>query len=196
MYVPMEPVINIIKNQLEQNAELSNRTSMSIWHIITLLWFYLKNTYFLYQGKYYKHVQGTTMGSPIKPLVASLFKDFEVSAISTSSIPLTLWRRYVGDTFVIKKIELRDKFMEHINFIDCYIQFTTGETGLDGSKPFLDTLVTPEPDRTLSTTMYRKLPTQISIYIVTATIIFLPSIACLILSHGEKELFKCTTTIK
>ena len=36
-----------------------------------------------------------------------------------------------------------DQFLEHINSMDLYIQFTTEETRSDGPMPFLDTLVTP-----------------------------------------------------
>ena len=47
MSVTVYPANNIIKNKLEQDAELPNRTSMSIPAIIALLGFCLKNTLFL-----------------------------------------------------------------------------------------------------------------------------------------------------
>ena len=40
---------------------------MSIPQTVTLLEFYFKNTYFLFQGKYNKQVHGVAMGSPISP---------------------------------------------------------------------------------------------------------------------------------
>ena len=39
--------------------------------------------------------------------------------------------------------------------MDPHIQFSTEQTRLDGSMPFLDVLVTPEQDRTLSITVYK-----------------------------------------
>ena len=61
---------------------------MSIQQIITLLEFCLKNTYFLFQGKFYEQVYGAVMGCPISPLIANLFvEDFEVKALSTASNP-------------------------------------------------------------------------------------------------------------
>ena len=58
---------------------------MSIQSMITLLELCLKNTYFLFQGKYYEQVQGTAMGSPISPLIANLFiVEFEVKALSSA----------------------------------------------------------------------------------------------------------------
>ena len=61
---------------------------MSIPQIVSLLEFFLKNTYFLFQGKYYEQVHGAAMGSPISPLIANLFmEEFEVKAISSASHP-------------------------------------------------------------------------------------------------------------
>ena len=48
--VPIQPVINIIKQRLANDIELHQRTSMSINHITTLLEFCLKSTSFAFQG--------------------------------------------------------------------------------------------------------------------------------------------------
>ena len=50
----------------------------------------------------------------------------------------------------------RVMFLEHINSIDPCIQFKVEETRANGSVPFLDTLVIPEPDRSLTKTVYSK----------------------------------------
>ena len=63
--VPVKPAISMIKNKLQQNPLLLSWTSMPIQHIITLLEFCLKNTYFFFQGKYFEQVCGTAMGSPV-----------------------------------------------------------------------------------------------------------------------------------
>ena len=70
----------------------------------------------------------------------------------------------MDDTFVILRISEKERFPEHINSMDLYIKFTVEETTADGSTPFLDTLVIPEPDNSLSTTVYRK-PTHIDLYL-------------------------------
>ena len=67
-----------------------------------------------------------------------------------------LWLRYVDDTFVIQKEEYKQNFLEHINSVDPAIKFTVEDTKQDGAIPFLDTLVKPEADNTLSITVYRK----------------------------------------
>ena len=142
--IPIDPAIKIIQKHLEDYKDLSNRTSMTVNHIICLLEFCLRNTYFSFQGRYYEQTEGAAMGSPISPLVANLFmEEIEVQAISTSTTPPTLWKRFVDDTFTIIK-KNRDRFLQHLNSIHPKIKFTCEEVREDGSMPFLDILVTPE----------------------------------------------------
>ena len=78
--------------------------------------------------------------------------------------PPRLWRRYVDDTFVILQKSQKEEFLQHINSVDPSILFTTEEAKQDGSMPFLDTLVTPQEDGTLTTSVYRK-PTHTDLYL-------------------------------
>ena len=48
---------------------------MPIQHIITHLKVYLKNTYFLFQGKYFEQECGAAMGFPLSPINANLFME-------------------------------------------------------------------------------------------------------------------------
>ena len=57
----------------------------------------------------------------------------------------------------------KEEFLEHINNIDPHIQFTTEDAKPDGSIPFLDTIVMPQPDKSLTTSVYRK-PTHTDLY--------------------------------
>ena len=163
--VPIEPAIKIIKQHLENDKELHQRTSMSVQHITMLLEFCLKNTHFVFQGRFYEQTEGAAMGSPPSPIIANLYKEaFEEKAINTSPTPPSLWRRFVDDTFVIIKKTQKESFISHINSIDDKIQFTMEDSRGDGSMPFLDTLVTPCSDVSLSTKLYRK-PTHTDLYL-------------------------------
>ena len=131
--VPVQPSMQIVKQRLQQDNTLPQRTSMSIPKITSLLEFCLSHTYFLFQGKYYEQVQGAAMGSPISPLIANIFmEEFEVQALS-SSPPPSLWLRFVDDTFVINKAEHSQELLQHINNQDPHIQFTVEPTWQDTS---------------------------------------------------------------
>ena len=69
----------------------------------------------------------------------------------------------MDDTFVINKAEHSQDLLQHINNQDPHIQFTVEPTQ-QGSLPFLDTLVTIQPDNTFSTSVYRK-PTHTDQYL-------------------------------
>ena len=102
--------------------------------------------------------------SPISPLIANIFmEEFEVKALQSFPNPPSLWLRFVDDTFVINKAEHSQDLLHHINNKDPYIQFTVEPTQ-QGSLPFLDTLVTIQPDNTFSTSVYRK-PTHTEQYL-------------------------------
>ena len=138
---------------------------MKIHHIISLLRFCLNNSYFSFQGRFYQQTEGAAMGSPISPIVANLFlEDLEVQAIRTSPTPPTLWKRFVDDTFTIIKKEDRSSFLQYLNSIHKNIKFTCEEVRNDGSMPFLDILVTPKEDGSLSISVFRK-PTHTDVYL-------------------------------
>ena len=63
--VPIDPALNIIKDLLEQDDTLQDRSVLSVQNIIELLGFCLHNTYLSFQNKFYEQVQGVPMGSPV-----------------------------------------------------------------------------------------------------------------------------------
>ena len=70
--------------------------------IIELLGFCLHNTYFSFQNKFYKQVEGAAMGSPVSPTVANQYMEhFEGEALRFASYPRAgigtgLWMKHVG----------------------------------------------------------------------------------------------------
>ena len=62
----------------------------------------------------------------------------------------------MDDNFVIHKEANKQGFLQCINSVDPVIKFTVEDNKEDGSIPFLDTIVKPEADGTLSITVYRK----------------------------------------
>ena len=54
---------------------MKDRTVLSGQNITELLGFWLHNTYFSFQNKFYKQVEGVAMGSPVRPIVANLYME-------------------------------------------------------------------------------------------------------------------------
>ena len=146
----------IIRDLLEQDNTLQDRTVLSVQNIIALLGFCLHNIYFSFHNRLFEQVESVVMGSPVSPIVANLYmENFEKKALSTTSTSPRLWMRYVGGTFVILRVEQKQNFLDHNN-INPAIKFTVEDNQENGTILFLDTLVKPEQDNSLSVTVYRK----------------------------------------
>ena len=70
----------------------------------------------------------------------------------------------MDDTWVIQKQSSKQEFLEHINKVDPAIIFTVEGTQGNEAIPFLDTLITPQADVSLSITVYQK-PTHTDQYL-------------------------------
>ena len=137
--VPTKKACIIIRQRLEEDLELHQRTSLSIDDIISLLEFCITSTYFSFHGKFYEQVEGAAMGSPLSPIVANIYMEtFEVEAIRSAPSPPKFWKRYVDDNFTILESSKKEEFLIHLNSIDQQIQFTAEESREDGAMPFLD----------------------------------------------------------
>ena len=73
--VPIDPALNIIKDLLEQDDTLWDRSVLSVQNITKLLGFCLHNIYFSFQNKFYEQVEGAAMGSLVNPIVANLYME-------------------------------------------------------------------------------------------------------------------------
>ena len=104
------------------------------------------------------------MRSLVIPIVASLYMEyFEKKALCTASTPRH-WFRFLDDTFVIQQEAHKQLLLEHINNINLAIQFTVEGNQENGTIPFLDTLVKPGADNSLSISVYGK-PTHTHQYL-------------------------------
>ena len=97
------------------------------------------------------------MGSLVSPIVANLYMEhFEGEALRSASYPPRYWYRFVDDTWVIQQQSHKELFLDQINSMDLNIKFTVKGNQENGAIPFLDTLVKPEADNSLSIRVYHK----------------------------------------
>ena len=114
--IPVNKACEYIRNKLNNDNTLHFRTSLNTYDIISLLEFTLSNNYFIYNDRIYKQIHGCAMGSPVSPIVANLCMEvIEELAISTSSVPRKVWKRYVDDSFVIIKKDAVSSFHNTLN---------------------------------------------------------------------------------
>ena len=86
--VPINSVLDIIKERLANDQDLHKRTTMSVNQIIKLLEFCLNSTSFVYQGQFYQQIEGAAIGSPLSPIVANIYMEkFEEEALATAPPP-------------------------------------------------------------------------------------------------------------
>ena len=105
------------------------------------------------------------MGSLVSPIFANLYMEyFERKALASAINPPWVWYRFVDDTWVIQQQAQKLAFLDHINSVDPAIKFTVKGTKDNGAIPFLDTLVKPLADKSLSISVYHK-PTHTDQYL-------------------------------
>ena len=98
--VPVDPALGIIKDLLEKDSTLKERTLLLVMDIILLLEFCLKNTYFLSKVSTMKN-RRCSYGSPVSSIVANLYMEyFEQKALSPATPQI--WLRYVDNTWVVQ----------------------------------------------------------------------------------------------
>ena len=73
--VPVDPALRVIKDLLEKDPTLKDRTVLPVEDIILLFEFCLKSTYFSFQDQFYEQVEGVAMGSQVSPIVANLYME-------------------------------------------------------------------------------------------------------------------------
>ena len=155
--VPIDDALHIIKERLEYDESLEERTTLTVHQICNLTELCLRSTYFKYEDVMYEQKDETAMGSPLSPVVANIFMEaFESTVITTSTKQPRVWYRYVDDTFVMwgyGKQHLRE-FLTHMNDLCERIQFTM-EIEEHNKISFLDVLV-ERKDHYLSTSIIRK----------------------------------------
>ena len=74
--IPVDVAVQVIEDKLKSDVTLSERTTLSSSQVADLLRFCLNQTYFQFQGKFYKQTHGCAMGSPVSPTVANIYMEY------------------------------------------------------------------------------------------------------------------------
>ena len=154
--VPIEDALVVIKELLENDETLSDRTPLSSKNVLNLLEFLLRSAFFIFNGTCYRQAEGVVTGGPPSSIVAEIYMQAtETTALTTTSHPPKVWERHVDDVFSIMRNSSLHDFFQHINSLHPKTKFTM-ETEQNSQLPFLDTLIQRNSDNTISVRVYRK----------------------------------------
>ena len=162
--VPTDLAIEVIKNRLENDSTLSNRTNLSIEDIVDLVSFCLSNNDFVFRDKYFHQSFGCSMGSPISVISANLvMEDIERRIFLNCDFNVHHWKRFVDDVWALMPANQVDDFLKFINSIETSIKFTC-EKEQSRDLPFLDVFISRLDNNKFETKVYRK-PTHTNRYL-------------------------------
>ena len=158
--VPIDETLAIIKDRLEADNTLHQRTKLNVDDLMEILKFLCTTTYFVFRGQIYRQRFGTAMGSPVSAIIAEFCMEFlEQKAVATAPLNCRpkLWKRYVDDVLEIVKEGSVQQLTDHLNQTEPTgnIQFTH-ESEKDCQIPFLETLITRKPDGTVKLLIIQK----------------------------------------
>ena len=152
--VPLGETIEICLDKL---YALANPPRLLRLILKNLLLFATEKSHFVFDGQYYDQIDSVAMASPLGPVLANIFMcDFQEKWVMKDINQLTIWFRYVDDTFALFKNKndalsfLHYLYGRHNN-IKLTIEFEQND-----EIPFLDILMKRNLDSSFSTSVYRK----------------------------------------
>jgi hypothetical protein len=140
--IPVNKAINITLERLIESKKLDN-SPLTKTDIKRLLKLCLKNSYFQFNGKFYKQKTGLPMGNTLSPILADIYMDdYQQQHLHKVNISNKIWR-YVDDILIVTKMNQKqlNDYVDELNKIRGTIKFTS-EFEQNNELHFLDTTLT------------------------------------------------------
>lgn len=137
-------------------TEIKQGTNINLDLFLEMVELCMDSSYFRFRDKYYQQTFGTAMGSPLSPILADyITEDLLETVVKNSDLNIPIVKKYVDDLFLVLPRTEVQNVLDTFNQYNAHLQFTV-EKEIDGSLPFLDTLVIRKDNQTLKTSWYSK----------------------------------------
>ena len=154
--IPLDETIDICMDNLyNDNGNPPNIPKHDFRNLLNIA---TKESFFMFNNKYYKQVDSVAMGSPLGPALPNIFMcTFESKWLRDcpNDFKPVFYRRYVDDIFALfSSPDHADKFKEYLSSKHLNINFSI-EKEKDSCLPFLDVNIFRENEK-FATNVYRK----------------------------------------
>lgn len=152
--IPIDFTINKIKEQWPIIKTKTNIPEALFFKILNFC--LLDSNYFIYNGKYYKQIDGCPMGSPISPCIANFILNLLLDdIISKLDFTPKLIKKYVDDLIIICPKNATTNIHQIFNKFHPKIQFTV-ELEINRRMPYLDLMIIRNSNNTITTDYFSK----------------------------------------
>ena len=157
--IPVKKALEVVRQKLEADETLKDRTKWTPKEIIDLLEICLETHFKTIGGRIFTQINGTPIGKSISGPIAGIYMNwFEEEFIYSDQCKQkpSLWKRMRDDVLIIWEHgeESLDEMLGYLNIHEKRIQFTI-EKEKDGVLPFLD-LEIHRKENEIKTKVYRK----------------------------------------
>lgn len=151
--IPTDLVITVLTKKWDL---IKDKCTLTLQKFVEILEFVFENSFFNFNGQFYKQVFGLGMGNCLSPVCADIImSELQKTCINQLPFELPFFKRYVDDIITCVPFDQIDTLLNTFNSFHSKLQFTI-ERESNNSIAFLDILLIRSNNNTIKTDWYQK----------------------------------------